>query len=69
MKKIRKICTVCGSTDIRFDAWAEWDEVNQKYELIQTYDDVYCEGHEGACTVKDEEYDDGESQEERAKAP
>ena len=69
MKKIRKICTDCRSSDIRFDAWAEWDEQKQEYVLFQTFQEAFCENHEGSCTVEDEEYEDGESQEQGAEAP
>lgn len=55
MTKIKKCCSTCGSTDIKFDAWAEWDEESQQYELSQTFDNTFCESCEGECSVEDQE--------------
>ena len=37
------ICATCGSDDIRFDAWASWDPVNQRMELVWWGDETHCE--------------------------
>ncbi len=51
MKKYRLKCKVCGSTNIIKDAWAEWDEENQKWILSSVYDHVYCTNCEGETKI------------------
>lgn len=56
-KPIGYICENCGSTDIVFDAHAEWDHINQRMELRATYDHNSCAscGEENSATeVQDE---------------
>ncbi len=43
MTCIRKSCINCGSTNIHFDAWAEWDEPAKQYLLSQTFEHCFCE--------------------------
>ena len=50
---IKKVCHACGSDEVKFDAWAEWDEVDQKYELSQTFDEAFCENCAGETRVVD----------------
>ena len=53
MKKKKLICTVCGSTDILVDAYAQWNETTQKFELFETFDKGhFCNNCEGECSVK-----------------
>lgn len=35
-------CQSCGSTEVTFDATAEWDAELQKLVVSNTYDDCYC---------------------------
>ena len=47
--RIRMRCPNCGSDAICKDAWAAWDETNQRWELGGVYDNetcIQCE-HEG----------------------
>ncbi len=53
--EIRKVCATCGSTDIKVDAWAMWDEATQQWVLEDTYEHTYCCDCEGQCSIKDEE--------------
>lgn len=39
---IRIKCSSCGSTDVRRDAWAEWNEELQLWEIGEIYDDGFC---------------------------
>lgn len=41
-KRFRAICPDCGSTELSFDACANWDEVSQTYKVIATYDNAWC---------------------------
>lgn len=54
-KRIRKVCTECGSTDVLLDAYAVWNEETQEFELLTVYDKGhYCNQCDGPCSVKDE---------------
>ena len=35
-------CQSCGSTEVTFDATAEWDADQQRLVVSNTYDDCYC---------------------------
>lgn len=39
-------CQSCGSTDVTFDATAEWDAEQQKLVVSNTYDESYCNSEE-----------------------
>ncbi len=55
MTKVKKCCRNCGSTNIKIDAWAEWNEETQEYELSQTFDDAFCEDCEETGSFEDED--------------
>ncbi|MBN06090.1 hypothetical protein [Ponticaulis sp.] len=44
--RIRMRCPHCGSEAICKDAWAAWDETNQRWELGGVYDSETCIGCE-----------------------
>lgn len=50
---IRKVCKHCGSTGVRVDAWAIWDEDAQEWVLDNVFDYEYCVACEGDTTIKD----------------
>lgn len=54
-KRVTQNCTECGSTDVRIDAWASWNEETQEWELAETYDNPYCMECEGECKIDEEE--------------
>jgi hypothetical protein len=37
-KKVKMVCSQCGSDEVRADAYAEWDVESQSWELAQTFD-------------------------------
>ena len=45
------ICSHCHSTDVRWDAWAEWDANEQRMVLAQDFDDAYCVSCDGDTSV------------------
>lgn len=51
--KIKKVCKYCNSTDVRKDAWAEWDEYNQEWVLSEIYDNEFCNSCETDTKIKD----------------
>lgn len=40
------VCAMCGSTDVRADAYAEWDADAGQWVLHSTYDEKHCENCE-----------------------
>ncbi|MEM8976179.1 MAG: hypothetical protein AAGD43_29275 [Pseudomonadota bacterium] len=42
-RKIEHRCQTCGSTEIVYDACAEWDVETQGFVLITTYDEARCQ--------------------------
>ncbi|MFP3556450.1 hypothetical protein SB861_37905 [Paraburkholderia sp. SIMBA_049] len=50
--RIKPVCTDCGSDNVCFDAWSEWDVETQQYELSNTFDEAYCQGCDGSCKVE-----------------
>ena len=64
MKRINYICTHCGSSDICFDAYAQWNPETQEFEVYDTFDKSWCrecdathedlaESNEGAAPCTD----------------
>lgn len=49
----------CKSDDVRRDAFAEWSEENQRWELSEVYDDGYCITCDSDASLVDRELDDG----------
>jgi len=47
------ICSTCGSTDVRADAWAEWDIETGQWVLSSTYDNKWCETCEGETKLRE----------------
>jgi hypothetical protein len=41
------VCRVCGSCEVRVDAYATWNPRIQQNELTSTYDECVCEGDNG----------------------
>lgn len=35
-------CSVCGSTEVSRDAWADWDVVSQSWILGAVFDQGFC---------------------------
>lgn len=44
-------CRHCRSTDVRRDAYAEWDAELQRWVLGAVFDDGHCETCEGEATL------------------
>ena len=43
-RRIKFVCSQCGSDQIVKDAWAEWDTENQCWELGSIFDHTECQG-------------------------
>jgi hypothetical protein len=53
-------CGACGSTDVRRDAWAEWDDEQQRWVLGQVFDFGYCCDCEGEASLIERNAETGE---------
>jgi len=46
-------CSDCGSTDVLFDAYAEWDHENQCFTVQNIMDKGHqCNTCEGPCSIQ-----------------
>jgi len=52
-KRIKYVCTTCGSEDVHLDANAEWDIEKQEWILCATFDTSYCNNCDGECLLKE----------------
>lgn len=50
--KLRMTCGTCGSTNVKHDAWAAWDEDAQEWILDNTFDYAHCEDCEQETTIE-----------------
>lgn len=50
-KAEKPVCTVCGSDDIRRDAYAEWSVEKQEWILVTVFDNTDCEKCGGECSI------------------
>lgn len=48
-----KICTSCGSENVRVDAYGSWDSEEGDWILHSVYDETYCESCECAVDLLD----------------
>lgn len=54
--KVRKVCATCGSDDVKADAYAEWDQEHQRWEVIDAFDKgAFCFDCDGECRIEDRE--------------
>jgi hypothetical protein len=53
MSKWKKVCRICGSEDLNFDAFVQWDVDLQDYRVENIYDNVWCCSCEGETTEID----------------
>jgi hypothetical protein len=51
--KIKKTCSECGTEDILFDAWAQWNSGRQEYFLVDVYPKAICSNCGGECGVNE----------------
>ena len=54
MARIKMVCATCGSQDVKRDAWAEWCNETQTWELQTTFDAAYCDECDGECHINEE---------------
>jgi uncharacterized OB-fold protein len=54
-KKVKIVCSVCGSLRILRDAWAEWDFEEQEWVLQNVFDHAYCEDCANETSIEEME--------------
>ena len=59
-KKIKKVCSLCGSEDVLIDAYAQWDVEKQDFVLNCTFElsFCFCNACERDCEIIDVEVKD-----------
>ena len=55
MKTHKYICKECGSDNVVFDAWAEYDPYANKFVISQVFEQAHCNTCEGECNTKEVE--------------
>lgn len=58
MKKVTYTCEMCGTDEIVWDAWAEWDAEEQKEILNNSFDYCYCLKCEEETNAVEVEYEE-----------
>ena len=53
--KARMVCAHCGGTNVMRDAWADWNEDTQDWELGNVYDAAHCDDCDGETRIEEEE--------------
>lgn len=52
-EKIKMVCGTCGSENVKRDAWAVWDEAEQKWVLGPVFDDAFCDDCDRETEIKE----------------
>ena len=60
-KPITIHCRHCRGQDVRRDAFAEWDQIAQRWVLSSTFDDGHCEDCGGEAALVERWADTGEA--------
>ena len=55
IRKIKMVCSECGSDAVFRDAWAKWEADRQEWILAEVFDDAYCNECNGECSLKEVE--------------
>ena len=45
-KRVKYVCSRCGSDEVLWDAYVFWNEDEQDYEISNTFDNAVCESDE-----------------------
>ena len=49
---VKMVCAHCGSTDLRRNSDLIWNIIEQKWEIMDVFDNTDCEDCGGECSVK-----------------
>lgn len=52
-KRLRMVCSLCGGSNVLADAYAQWDEPTQRWELAQVcVKPAWCNDCGGECSIE-----------------
>jgi len=57
---VKRVCTTCGSDDVRRNADLIWSIIDQKWEIISEYDSFDCEVCGCGCQLEEVPLTEGE---------
>lgn len=52
-KRVTFVCNMCGGKTVTRDAWAEWNEREQRWVLGEAYDYAFCHDCEAETKLVD----------------
>jgi hypothetical protein len=61
MARYKYVCSICGSENVRLDAWAVWDIQTQSWELSTVFDAGFCDDCDGGARLDEIEIDNAKS--------
>jgi hypothetical protein len=54
-RKVKMVCSQCGSEDVFADSYAQWDVESQSWEIAQTFDKgAYCNKCDGETRIEEQ---------------
>lgn len=59
--RLTYVCGQCGGPNIRCDAWAQWSEEAQCWELAQTFSQTFCDDCGGETSAEEQPQDDAQA--------
>ena len=55
MARFNYVCSICGSENVRRDAWAVWNVETQSWELSTVFDAGFCDDCDGGARLDEVE--------------
>ena len=52
MPKLTYVCSICGSENVKCDAWVAWSVTAQSWEVADVFDDSWCDDCDGEASLK-----------------
>ena len=61
MARNNYVCSICGSENVRRDAWAIWNVETQSWELSTVFDAGFCDDCDGGARLNEVEIGSAEN--------
>lgn len=52
MPKLTYVCSICGSENVKRDAWVAWNASAQTWEVADVFDDGWCDDCDGETSLR-----------------
>ena len=52
MPKLTYVCSFCGSENVKCDAWVAWSVTARSWEVVDVFDDGWCDECDGEASLK-----------------